>query len=343
MVEGYEPSTPRNPPPRAPVEKPAPKPEPPKEEKVAVDRGASLPERLTLASPAQLRTRRERIDKRLIEIATPIGEAALAIGGPIYGTRVVDIDRIVKKIDRVDNDIADAEKLTEPRPEGFLKAIGQDLARLSERFAARELHQKRARLVSELGLAVLAADLAVLKQKQPEVGALLEKHAEDARAVDDLFRQARLVDEELDARAKDGRLHKEPKAIDKLIAKTGEVVGDASDAAKEKIVDLGKTAAKTAVKQSGKAVWGLAKGAFKLGQRKLTGDEDSDEDEIEEEPERRRKKSRKRSASEESDEAPAPAKKDVPELLRQLAKLHRDGVLTDEEFAKKKAELLKRL
>src|SRR5581483_11550467 len=114
MVEGYEPSTPRNPPPRAPAEKPAPAPEPPKEPKepkVDVDRGASLPERLTLASPAQLKTRRERIDKRLIEIATPIGEAALAIGGPIYGTKVVDIDRIVKKIDRVDNDIADAEKL----------------------------------------------------------------------------------------------------------------------------------------------------------------------------------------------------------------------------------------
>src|SRR5579883_1270613 len=340
MVEGYEPSTPRNPPPRAPVEKPAPKPEPPKEEKVAVDRGASLPERLTLASPAQLRTRRERIDKRLIEIATPIGEAALAIGGPIYGTRVVDIDRIVKKIDRVDNDIADAEKLTEPRPEGFLKAIGQDLARLSERFAARELHQKRARLVSELGLAVLAADLAVLKQKQPEVGALLEKHAEDARAVDDLFRQARLVDEELDARAKDGRLHKEPKAIDKLIAKTGEVVGDASDAAKEKIVDLGKTAAKTAVKQSGKAVWGIAKGAFKMGQRKLTGDSDSDDDDeasdADDASDERPRRASKRDRDEESE-----AKEDVPELLRKLARLHKDGVLTDEEFAKKKAELLK--
>src|SRR5581483_359747 len=165
--------------------------------------------------------------------------------------------------------------------------------------ASREMHQKRSRLVTELGLALLASDWKAVRDRQPELAALLAKHAEDARTVDELFRQSRLVDEELDRRAKDGKLHKEPKAIEKLLSKTGEVVGDASDAAKEKIVDLGKSAAKTAAKQSGKAVWGIAKGAFKLGQRKLTGDEDSDEDEIEEEPERRRKKSRKRSASEE--------------------------------------------
>ncbi|MEZ0230884.1 MAG: SHOCT domain-containing protein [Planctomycetota bacterium] len=293
---------------------------------------------------SQLRTRRERIDKRLIEIAEPVGVSALSLGAPVHGTKVVDIDRIVKKIDRIENDISDAEKLTEPRSEGFLKALGQDLARISDRFAARELHQKRDRLIAELGLALLACEYKVVRERQPEVGALLEKHREDARTVDDLFRQARLVDEELDRRAKDGRLHKEPKAIEKLLSKTGEVVGDASDAAKDKIVDLSKTAAKTAVKQSGKAVWSLAKGAFKLGQRKLTGDDASDEDAVDEDSdsdERPKKKAKSRRSDDESDEAPS--KKDVPELIRQLAKLHKDGVLTDEEFAKKKAELLKRL
>ncbi len=374
---GYTPSTPRDAPPRpakrapepapekprpaeAPAAQPAEAPAPRAPEKAAepkaaekaapeeplIDRGAPLEERLSLASVAQLRTRRERIDRRLLELAEPVGVAALALGAPVHGTKVVDIDRIVKKIDRTDNDIADAEKLTEPRAEGFFKALGQDLARLSERFASRELHQKRARLVAELGLALLACELRVVRDRQPEVGALLEKHKDDARTVDELFRQARLVDEELDRRAKDGRLHKEPKAIEKLLSRTGEVVGDASDAAKDKIVDLSKTAAKTAVKQSGKAVWSLAKGAFKLGQKKLTGDEDSDEDAADEgsedEPPRAKKKSRsRRSPDDESDEGPS--KKEVPELIRQLGKLHKDGVLTDEEFAKKKAELLKRL
>lgn len=34
---------------------------------------------------------------------------------------------------------------------------------------------------------------------------------------------------------------------------------------------------------------------------------------------------------------------DVPEQTRKLAELHNDGVLTDEEFASKKAELLARM
>jgi Bacterial PH domain/Short C-terminal domain len=34
---------------------------------------------------------------------------------------------------------------------------------------------------------------------------------------------------------------------------------------------------------------------------------------------------------------------DVPEQIRKLAELHNDGVLTDEEFASKKAELLARM
>jgi hypothetical protein len=345
----YEPSTPVTPParprPRAEAEAPrkadeaAPPAKRASPEEPTLDRGASLVERLALASPSQLRTRRERIDKRLVEIAEPIGETLLALEAPIHGTKLVDLDRILKKIDRVDNDIADAERLLEPRPEGLLQAIGQDIARISDRFAARELRQKRGRLVAELGLALLASDLRALEDRQPEIASFLEQHAEDARTVDDLFRQARLVDEELAARARDGRLTKEPKAIEKLFTKTGEVVGDAGGAAKDKIVDLGKTAAKSAVKQSGKAVWSLAKGAFKLGQRKLTGDEESDEDERDEDSEDERP-ARPRAKEGPRNDGPA---EDVPDLLRRLGKLHKDGVLTDEEFAKKKADLLKRL
>src|SRR5271155_1234289 len=110
---GYVPSTsatprpkpaapkPAPPPPgEAPAEKPAPVVEKaeaePREAEPSLDRGASLGERLATAQTSQLRARRERIDKRLVEIAQPIGQAALELGGPIHGTRIVDIDRILK-------------------------------------------------------------------------------------------------------------------------------------------------------------------------------------------------------------------------------------------------------
>jgi hypothetical protein len=42
--------------------------------------------------------------------------------------------------------------------------------------------------------------------------------------------------------------------------------------------------------------------------------------------------------------APAgPAPEDIPTLLARLGALHQEGVLSDEEFARKKAELLERL
>ena len=38
-----------------------------------------------------------------------------------------------------------------------------------------------------------------------------------------------------------------------------------------------------------------------------------------------------------------PPQQDIPALIEKLAELHRKGILTDEEFQSKKAELLKRL
>jgi hypothetical protein len=312
----------------------------PEDAEATLESGPSLEERLATAQNASLRARRERIDKRLAEIAEPLGTEALTLPS-IHGTKTVDIDRILKKLDRVENDIAEAERLTEPRAEGFFKAIGQDLSKLSEKFFARELRTKQKRLVTELGFALAAVDPKQIA-RVTEVVQLLERKKDDVRTIGDLFRQARLVDDELDRRAKDGRLHKEPKAIEKLLSKTGEVVGDAGGAAKDKIVDLGKTAAKTAVKQTGKAAWSLAKGAYKISKEGLGGisegsseeksssDDDDDLDDDEDEAPRRSKKSGKDS-------------EDVTELLKKLARLHKEGVLTDAEFAKKKAELLKRL
>jgi hypothetical protein len=41
--------------------------------------------------------------------------------------------------------------------------------------------------------------------------------------------------------------------------------------------------------------------------------------------------------------APAGASKDDAEALRQLQKLHQDGVITDREYEQKKAEILRRM
>ena len=43
------------------------------------------------------------------------------------------------------------------------------------------------------------------------------------------------------------------------------------------------------------------------------------------------------------DGANTPPQQDIPALIEKLAELHRKGILTDEEFQSKKAELLKRL
>jgi hypothetical protein len=347
VVTGYEPSTPagtRPAPEAAAPEVPAPPAvEPPAAAAPGESASTSVPaqrksleERLATASNSALRTRRERIDQRLFEIAHPIGEALTIMGAQLHGTKIVDLDRILKKIDRIENDIADAERGTGERPEGFLKAISADLGRISERFAARDLHDKRSRLVAELGLALLASDLRALRERAPDVAVFAGKHADEARAVDDLFKQARLVDDELAERGRDGRLHKEPKAIDRFVARTGEVVGDATEVAKDKIVDLGKRAGKAAVRGSGKAVWGLTKKAFQFGKDKIVGD-DGDDDDLDDAPRKKRRPAAEARAAERESARPA------TELLRELAKLHKDGILTDEEFARKKAELLKRI
>ena len=47
-----------------------------------------------------------------------------------------------------------------------------------------------------------------------------------------------------------------------------------------------------------------------------------------------------RSSSSTPQQAPAPAEPDITSELQQLAQLHSQGILTDEEFSAKKAQLL---
>ncbi|MBI3723966.1 SHOCT domain-containing protein [bacterium] len=339
----------------APIEKPA-EPGPRAKESVVaqtpdpgelpltVNPGPTLAERIALATTPALRTRRLRIEARIFELAQPVGALALEQDG-IRRTKNVDLDRVLKKIDRVDDAIFDLEEGEAPR-EGILGKISAVPGRLSDKVEVRELRAKRARLVAELGLAILAVDLRSLRSRSPQIAVFAESHAEAAREVDGLFRQSRLVDDELDARARDGRLWKEPKVIDKLFSRTGEVVDDVSDRAADKLKGFGKSAAKAAAKGG----WSLAKGAFAIGKEKVAdraGDDDEDEDvrprrrsedddeDDEDRPRRRSKKERER----ESDATSS----DLAERLRQLSKLHREGILTDEEYARKKEDLLRRM
>jgi hypothetical protein len=300
---------------------------------------AKLGERLANATPATLRTRRARIEARIVEIARPIGEAGLGLE-KLRQTKLVDIDRVLKKLDRVEDDAYELQKESK-RPEGFLSRVGADLGKIADKLAARELTDKRDRLVGELGLALLAADRRVLDKRAPDVARFVAERLTEGREIEELFIQLRYVEDELDRRERDGLLLKEPKALEIVLEKTGEVMGDATDAATGKLKDLGKQAAKTAIKTGGKAIMGLASGALDLGRERLTDDDDDDRP--------RRRKTRRRDdddaddADESSGDADARETRDVTERLRDLARLHADGILTDAEFARKKKELLDRL
>lgn len=292
-------------------------------------------ERLHGMQAASLRHRRQRIDRRLQELGAAIGEPALQVPS-VRGTGLVDVDRILRKIDALDQarERAKLEREAEATP-GLLGKVSQDLGWLAEAFTAREIRARRQLLVAELGLALAAADQRVLVEYAPHLHRLLQQHVATARRIDELFVQARLLDDEYEARGKDG-LEAPPKQIEQVLAKAMDSVDDVSGKVGGALLDFGKSAAVT----GGQAVWGLArgaaKGAVKLGamglKRAAAGSDDLDEEDAP-----------APAARPAAQAAPAPRAEDIPELIVKLAKLRDAGILTDREFQKKKAELLERL
>lgn len=303
-------------------------------------------ERLRAMPLGALRTRRGRIDKRLHELGLSVGEPALKIPS-VRGTGLLDLDRILRKLDAIERarDEAQLER-DATRPEGLLGHLAQDLDWLSEAFTARELRTRRGLLVSELGLALCAADQRVLAEYAPHVRRLLDQHVDTARKIDEMFVQARLVDDEFEARARAGQLDLPPKQIERVLARALDSVDDVSGKVGDALVDLGKTAARNAVVGGGQAAWalarGAAKGAWALGARSVRREGEGEDEGVDDDvmtvvarpaP----------STSQAPRTLPGPAPAEIPELIRKLAKLRQDGILTDDEFRAKKAELLARL
>ena len=299
-------------------------------------------ERLSRMSQGALRGRRDRIDGRLYELGLEIGEAALQIPS-VRGTGLVDIDRILRKIDRLE-DAREQARLERDgtKPSGLLQAAWMDLQWLGEMFNNRELRTRRNLLTSELGLALCACDHQVLRTYAPHIKALTDERVALARRIDELFIEARLLDEEFERRVREGVIDEPPKEIDRLLARAKDSVDDVASRAGDTLVDFGKSAASAAARTSGQAAWvaarGVAKGAWALGTRPFRGDgepaaapEQADAIPSATPPRQLTHK----------DDGPTPA--EIPAILRDLARLRDEGILTDEEFARKKADLLRRL
>jgi hypothetical protein len=305
--------------------------------------------RLQQMSFSMLRTRRARIDKKLYELGLSVGEPALAIPS-VRGTGLVDIDRIIRKVDTLDR--AREQAKLEREAEGKTGLFGAiDLSWLSDAFRFREIRARRNLLVSELGLALCASDLKQVEEYAPHVRRLLKLHVATAHRIDELFTEMRLVDDEFERRSRMG-LIEETKEIDTLISKALDQVDDVGSKAVDTISELGISAAKTAVTGGGQAVWGIvresAKGAFRVGSRKLLGNggDDPPEGSIGAGDPLDAPVPEPGAASATASRAPAqapPRGSGIPQLLRELARLRDEGIISSEEFVEKKDELLKRL
>jgi hypothetical protein len=317
---------------------------------------ARTAERLRQMSNNMLRSRRGRIDRRLQELGLLVGESALAIPS-VRGTGLLDIDRILRKVDALEN--AREHAKLEREAEGRGPLFGAiDLTWLTDAFRFREIRARRTLLVSELGLALCAADLDVIAKWAPHVRELLGEHVTTARRIDELFVEMRLLDDEFERRVREGLDDDPPKEIDTLISKALDSVDDVGTKAAGTIAELSKSAAKTAVTSGGQAVWGIVrettKGALELGSRtiseKLSGEggdgSEGEASEVDEPSAPLRVASAVVAATPDRPAPPPPAQlqgPSIPDLIRELAQLRDEGLLTPEEFAAKKAELLSRL
>lgn len=304
---------------------------------------ARTAKRLADMTNNQLRQRRDKIDRRLYELGLEIGTPALAIPS-VRGTGLVDLDRILRKLGRLleAREQAELEREVDRAEGGVLAKI--DFRWLSDLFRSREIRTRRQLLTSELGLALCAADRKVLGEYAPHVKALLDGQVQEARRVDELFVEMRLVDEELERRVREGRDRDPEKEIDLLLTKALDSVDDVSTRVGGKVAELSLKAAQEAASGGGQAAWALAKGAaqgaLNLGGKTLDrirsgeGEEGSEEVEPLDAP----------LPSSPLQSGPQPGVgSEIPGLIRELARLEAEGILTPEEFQAKKAELLRRL
>lgn len=284
----------------------------------------------------QLRERRDRIDRRVFELGLQIGDPALAIPS-VRGTGLIDLDRILRKLDRLSEarEQADLEREVDRAEGGLLSKL--DLSWVSDLFRSREIRTRRRLLTSELGLALCAADPRVLGEYSPHVKRLLDNHVAQARRIDELFLEMRIVDEELERRRQDGVAAHPPKEIDALLERALDSVDDVSSRVGGRLAELGLKAAQSAAQGGGQAAWALAKGAAQGAKSLATRRRASPGEEEGPEPAPRE------TAPPEAAPASGPSPSEVPELIRELARLRNEGLLTDEEFRRKKADLLRRL
>lgn len=294
--------------------------------------------RLAAMTNNQLRQRRDKIDRRLYELGLEIGSPALAIPS-VRGTGLVDLDRILRKLGRLleAREQAELEREVDRAEGGVLAKI--DFAWLSDLFRSREIRTRRQLLTSELGLALCAADRKVLGEYAPHVKALLDGQVNQARRIDELFVEMRLVDDELERRAREGRDTDPEKEIDLLLTRALDSVDDVSTKVGGKVAQLSLKAAQEAASGGGQAAWALAKGAAqgafslggKLGRKRSSEGDEGDVEPLDGVP------------ALPGGSAPRGSGSEIPALIRELARLRADGILTDKEFKAKKAELLKRL
>lgn len=283
--------------------------------------------RVSALSNNQLRERRDRIDRRLFELGLAIGEPALAIPS-VRGTGLIDLDRILRKLDRLleAREQAQLEREVDRAEGGLLAKL--DLRWVGEIFRTREIRARSQLLTSELGLALCAVDPQTLAEYSPHVKRLLDVCVGEARRIDELFVEMRIVDEELERRRREGTADQPPKEIDALLERALDSVDDVSSRVGGRVAELSLKAAQSAASGGGQAALALARGAMNLGGRAL-----------------------KRGAEEPpaEDAAPpalpagGPAPAEIPALIRELARLRGEGILTDQEYRQKKAELLRRL
>lgn len=328
-------------------------------------------ERLARMALSALRNRRQRIDQRLSELGRSIGEEALRLPS-VRGTGLIDVDRILRKLDRLEEarDHVQLERQARKQEGGLVGSLTAELGWLADVFQAREIRTRRDLLVSELGLALCACDDEALREWAPHVMRLLDDRVADARRVDELFSEARLVDEEFARRTREGQDKEPPKQIELILGKAMDQVDDVGD----RLVDLGKSAAKAAVKGGGVTAWtlasGAAKGAWALGRaglRRAAGDEEDPEPGAEQAiplPPPDAELLRERAfldgpsagaagaaagppspgaAPPRASSKPPVDPQRIPELIRDLKRLVDEGILDPEEFQRKKAELLARL
>lgn len=308
--------------------------------------------RLQAMSNNQLRQRRDRIDKRLFELGLSLGEPALLIPS-VRGTGLIDLDRILRKLDRLSEarEQARMERELDGKDEGGLLSRF-DLSWLADAFRNREIRSRRQLLISELGLALCASDQAALSEYAPHVKRLLQRHVKRAQRVDELFVEMRLVDEELERRAREGLDTDPPKDIDLLLSKALDSVDEVGSKVGGTLAEFGRNAAKNAVSGGGQAALALAKGAalgaISLGKRAGGAEAEPAEepapslaDDPPSKPRRLSLLPRRGEPESQPEAGPAPA--DIPGLIRDLARLRDEGILDEAEFRAKKRELLERL